>query len=81
MAVIKAGNMDVILDRDTGSVYIRLARADEGKDHIKTNQFAKFGMYPMWDGSGKLLGVEFRGDGSTAKVQTVSSFERESVDG
>jgi hypothetical protein len=67
--------MEVILDKDSGSVYVCLREIDEGREPVYTNQFSKFGVGLVWDGHGNLLGIEFQGDGHDAEVKSVHSSE------
>jgi hypothetical protein len=68
--------MEVILDEDTGRVYIKRKPTPPGVEPQQTTQFEKFGIKMVWDGTGDLLGVEFSSDPpEVATVRTVSSEE------
>jgi hypothetical protein len=68
--------MEVILDKDTGRVYVKREPTPPGKEPQHTHQFRKFGVTLVWDGSGELLGIEFDSDHrNAATVRTVSSEE------
>jgi hypothetical protein len=68
--------MEVILDKDTGRVYVKREATPSGVAAQQTHQFAKFGITLVWDGSGNLLGVEFASEHrEPAIVRTVSSEE------
>jgi hypothetical protein len=68
--------MEVILDRDTGRVYVKRERTPEGVTPKHTHQYAKFGVTLVWDGRGELLGIEFDSDShELATIRTLSSEE------
>ncbi len=68
--------MEVILDKDTGSVYVKREQTPPGVEPQQTHQFAKFGVTLVWDGNGNLLGIEFTNEHrEVATVRTVSSEE------
>ena len=68
--------MEVILDQDTGSVYVKRELTPPGIEAQRTHQFSKFGVTLVWDGSGNLLGVEFdSAQHEPATVLTVSNDE------
>jgi hypothetical protein len=68
--------MEVILDEDTGRVYVKRKPTQPGVEPHHTHQFGKFGVTLVWDGSGELLGIEFNsGSREAATVRTISSQE------
>jgi hypothetical protein len=68
--------MEVILDKDTGRVYVKRWPTPEGKEPQHTHQFRKFGVTLVWDGSGELLGIEFDSkEIEVPTVRTISSTE------
>jgi len=68
--------VEVILDEDTGRVYVKRESTPPGIAAQHTHQFRKFGVTLVWDGSGNLLGVEFDNQQhEPAIVRTVSSEE------
>jgi hypothetical protein len=68
--------VEVILDRDTGSVYVRLQETPPGIEPQPTHGYRKYGITMVWDGHGGLLGIEFASDQpEVAAVRTVSSAE------
>lgn len=68
--------MEVILDKDTGRVYVKREPTEPGITPKHTHQFAKFGVTMVWDGHGELLGIEFDNNRpEVAMIRTVSSEE------
>jgi hypothetical protein len=68
--------MEVIIDQDTGRVYIKREATPPGIAAQHTHQFDKFGITLVWDGHGNLLGVEFASEHhEPAIVRTISSDE------
>jgi hypothetical protein len=68
--------VEVILDKDTGRVYVKRHQTPPGVDPQHTHQYSKFGVTLVWDGSGELLGIEFASmEPELATVRTVSSEE------
>ena len=66
--------MEVILDDDTGHVYVKREETPPGVEAQRTHQYRKFGVTMVWDGHGELLGVEFAGKrGDISAIRTVSS--------
>lgn len=52
---------EVVVDQETGAVYINLADVEPGGEEHRRSPYAKYGMTFVWDGHGGLLGVEFEG--------------------
>lgn len=68
--------MEVILDKDTGRVYVKRQPTEEGITPQHTHQYRKFGVTMVWDGHGELLGIEFSNPiPEVATIRTVSSEE------
>jgi hypothetical protein len=64
----------VILDQDTGRVYVRREPTPDGVEPQHTHQYRKYGVTMVWDGHGELLGIEFASDQpEVTTVLTVSS--------
>ena len=51
--------MEVIIDQDTGRVYVKRESTLPGIEAQRTRQFSKFGVTLVWDGNGNMLGIEF----------------------
>jgi hypothetical protein len=72
--------VEVIIDDDTGYVYVKREETPPGVEPQYSHQFSNFGITMVWDGSGKLLGVEFASDRSgLTDVRTVKSKENQSA--
>jgi hypothetical protein len=68
--------VEVILDQDTGSVYVKRESTPPGVAAQHTHQFSKFGVTLVWDGHGNLLGVGFDSENhEPAEVLTISNDE------
>ena len=68
--------MEVILDNDTGRVYVKREGTPPGVTAQHTHQFRKFGVTLVWDGRGELLGIEFESPGiENPTVRRISSSE------
>jgi hypothetical protein len=67
--------VEVIIDQDTGRVYVKREATPPGVDAQRTHQYRKFGVTLVWDGSGNLLGVEF--ESNEIEVPTVRSISSE----
>jgi hypothetical protein len=68
--------MEVILDPDTGRVYVKREATPMGVSAQHTHQYRKFGVTLVWDGHGELLGVEFDSEShEPAIVRSISSEE------
>ena len=68
--------MEVILDKDTGRVYVKREPTPPGVEPQHTHQFRKFGVTLVWDGHGNMLGIEFDSEQpELATIRTVSSEE------
>jgi len=68
--------VEVIVDKDTGRVYVKREATPPGIEPQHTHQFRKFGVTLVWDGRGNLLGIEFDSEHhEVATIRTVSSEE------
>lgn len=67
--------MEVILDKDTGRVYVKREPTPPGVEPQHTHQFRKFGVTLVWDGHGNMLGIEFDSvnSGEISTIRTISS--------
>jgi hypothetical protein len=50
--------MQIIRDSIKDTVYVSIKESETGQD-ITHHMWAKFGVFPHWDGKGELLGIEF----------------------
>jgi hypothetical protein len=67
--------VEVIVDDDTGRVYVRRKPTPDGVKPKSTHQYRKFGLTMVWDGHGELLGVLFSGTGrDIIDIKTMGSI-------